>query len=381
MPRLARLASRSACALFVLLAFGTACAQPERGASPSVPRLAVALVAPPAVAWLDGTRAGASLARPPIALAAGPSGAAIALVENATSPSSARPALALVLLPPPGGDRRPEPPIALPPVEHTGAIILASDGARYAAVAYQPRPSAPTSAAASQSVPCPLLLVDVLSRRIVSTSVPCRPHERLRSLALESASASPDPHLPGAIAYAGLEDVREGGSAVGRLVAVHLPSGAALASFPLAGSPVDVRLAPQFERAQPTLYVLEQSGGPFGPVPLLVVSRLLALDPLTMQPIRETALTAPALRVAPAPDGRSVILTAGDTVRRVDSASGTTLWVTRLPGIVVAAEVVGDQVYLAGPEARELWQLDVARGYRQPGRPLAGHPIALIPLK
>jgi hypothetical protein len=72
-----------------------------------------------------------------------------------------------------------------------------------------------------------------------------------------------------------------------------------------------------------------------------------------------------------------VFLVQQDTVWRLDLTSGRLLLIARLPSRVVAAEVLGERLYLGSPEARTLWILDVRTGDRRPDLPLPGHPISL----
>jgi hypothetical protein len=45
----------------------------------------------------------------------------------------------------------------------------------------------------------------------------------------------------------------------------------------------------------------------------------------------------------------------------------------------VAAELLGDRLYLGSPEARALWVLDAHSEDRRPDLPLPGRPISLAP--
>jgi len=125
--------------------------------------------------------------------------------------------------------------------------------------------------------------------------------------------------------------------------------------------------------------VLEQSGGAGGLVPTPERGRVVVLDPLTLDVLGEHALSGPASRLLPAPDGRSVLLIDRDTVRRLDLISSRELPMARLPGRVVAAALLGDRLYLGSPEAHALFVLDTRTGLRRPDRPLLGAPISLAP--
>ena len=123
--------------------------------------------------------------------------------------------------------------------------------------------------------------------------------------------------------------------------------------------------------------MLEQAGGSDGVVPTPERGRVLVLDPLTLAVLSDHPLSAHAARLVPALDGRSVFLVQDDAVQRLDLATGRVRQIARLPGRVVAAEVFGDRLYLASPEARVLWILDARTGSRQPDVRLAGHPVLL----
>jgi hypothetical protein len=162
-------------------------------------------------------------------------------------------------------------------------------------------------------------------------------------------------------------------------VLLALPSRTVAASLVLSGTPVDLRLAPRGRGAPPALYLLERSGGAGGVVPAPERGRVLVLDPLTLDVLGEHALDGPAARLLPTPDGRSAFFVQHDVVSRLDLGTGKQRQLARLPGRVVAAEVVGERLYLGSPEARALWVLDARTGDRRLDIPLPGHPISLAP--
>ena len=104
---------------------------------------------------------------------------------------------------------------------------------------------------------------------------------------------------------------------------------------------------------------------------------MVVLDPLTLEVLGEHALSAHASRLVLAADGRSVFLVQRDTVQRLDLATGKLRPLARLPGRVVAAELLGDRLYLASPEARVVWVVDTLTEVRQPDLRVPGHPLSL----
>jgi hypothetical protein len=158
---------------------------------------------------------------------------------------------------------------------------------------------------------------------------------------------------------------------------VALPSGAVVGSRTLPGAPVDLRLVAGGRGAPAALYVLEQTGGAGGLVPTPERGRVVVLDPLTLEVLGEHALSAHASRLVPAADGRSVFLVHHDAVQRLDLATGKLRPLARLPGRIVAAERLGDRLYLGSPAARVVWVVDTPTGVRQPDLGVPGHPISL----
>ena len=68
-----------------------------------------------------------------------------------------------------------------------------------------------------------------------------------------------------------------------------------------------------------------------------------------------------------------------DVVQRLDLTTGTLRQLARLPGRVVAAELLGERLYLGSPAAGAVWVVDTRSGVRQPDLPLRlpGPPISL----
>jgi hypothetical protein len=359
-----------------------ACVPPDRGAAGRGGTLAVGMAGPAAVTWLAaGPRwRGSALAGAPEELAAGPGDSVVAL----TADRSGGGRMALEFVRPRDAAEAPAAGGRLGDLETSGLARLATDGQRYAVVIYQQRPGAGALAwTASEAAGgrCPLLVVDLLGGESQVVPGPCRADERPRSVAFEPGG---DLQVEGAgraaFAYFGLEGSHSGSEiGAGRLVAVALPSGVVVGSRPLEGAPVDLRLVPGGRGAPAALYVLERSGGAGDPVPAPERSRVVVLDPLTLDVLGEHALSGHASRLLPAPDGRSVFLVQQDTVWRLDLISGRLLLIARLPSRVVAAELFDDRLYLGSPEARALMVLDARTGLRRPDLPLPGHPISLAP--
>ncbi|MGH2354316.1 MAG: hypothetical protein ACRDJN_22145, partial [Chloroflexota bacterium] len=357
-------------------------APPGQGAAGRGATLVVGIASPASVAWLDDGpgRHGSALAGLPEQIAAGPGGSVVAL--TAGSAGGGRRELEVVA--PRRAAEYHAAGLSLGGLETSGVAWLAADGRRYAVVAYQRRRGAhPPAGTASPTdgARCPLLVVDLLVRESVSATAPCRAGERVRSLALEPGGGlHRDGPLPAVHAYVGLEGSpyeRENGA--GRLVVLALPSGAVVGSLALSGTPADLRLASSSRGAPAALYVLEQSGGAGDSVPTPEWGRVLVVDPLTLDVRGQHALSAHASRLVPASDGQSVFLVHHDIVQRLDLPTGKLRQIARLPGRVVAAEILGDRLYLASPEARALWVLDTRTGYRRPDLRLAGHPVSLVP--
>jgi hypothetical protein len=370
--------------LTLLLLPAAACAPPGQGAAGRGATLAVGMANPTSVEWLyDGHgRRASALGRSPEQLAAGPGGSVITLAAGAAGGGH----LELEVVTPWGAVVSPAAGLRLADLETSGAARLAADGQRYAVVAYQRRAEArPLAGTASPTdgARCALLVVDLRSRESVPAPGPCRGDERVRSLALEpDGEPGGDLHgdgPPTAVrAYVGLEGTRsEAENGAGRLVVVAVPSGAAVDSLALSGTPVDLRLASGGGGAPAALYVLEQSGGPGGLVPTPERGRVVVLDPHTLEVLGEHSLSAHASRLVPAPDGRSVFLVQHDTVQRLDLTTGKVHQLARLPGRVVAAEILGDRLYLGSPEASVLWVLDTRTGFRHPDLHVPGHPVSL----
>jgi len=365
--------------LSLLTLHAAACVPPDRGAAGRGATLAVGMAGRAAVAWLGdgyGWRE-TPLAGPPEHLASGPGGSVVALTT--ASGGSGRMELAVVRPARPATFHAAGPRLSV--VETSGVARLATDGQRYAVVAYQRRLEARPPAGAlspADSARCPLLVVDLLTAESATKAAPCQVDERVRSLALEPAGdLEREGVQPASHAYVGLEDTRHRSVPVGRLMVLALPTGAIVDAVALSGTPVDLRLVPGSLGQAAALYVLEQAGGSDGVVPTPERGRVLVLDPLTLAVLSDHPLSAHASRLVPALDGRSVFLVQDDAVQRLDLATGRVRQIARLPGRVVAAEVFGDHLYLASPEARVLWVLDARTGFRQPDVRLAGHPVLL----
>jgi hypothetical protein len=371
------------CLTFLML-HAAACAPPGQGAAGRGEALVVGLADPAAVEWLDSGygRHGAALAGVPQQLAAGPRGSVVALTAGAAGGGRVE----LELVRPRGAAGAQAPGLRLGGLETSGLARLAADGQRYAVVIYQPwteTRALPETAPSADAARCRLLVVDLVHGESRPAPGPCRAGERLRSLVLEPGGA---PHeegpAPAAFAYVGLEGPRSGTeNGAGRLVQVALPSGAEVGSLTLAGAPADLRLTPGAGGAPPKLYALEQSGGASDLVPTPERGRVVVLDPLTLEVLGAHPLRAHASRLLPAPDGRAVFLVQQDTVQRLDLPTGGLRQIAQLPGRVVGAEILGERLYLGGPEARALWVLDARTGHRRPNLPLPGQPVSLAPTR
>jgi hypothetical protein len=359
----------------------SACAPPGQGAAGRDGTVEVGVARPAAVAWLAAGpgRPGAALAGLPEQLGAGPGDSVVALTADPAGGGR----VSVEVVRPRGAAGAPPAGQPLARLETSGLARLATDGRRSAAVLYQQRTDgrAPAGTAPGpEGGRCRLLWIDLVRRDSRPAPGPCRPGEHLRALALEPAGDRDGERTPAAFAFVGLEGTSGGSeNGPGRVVMVALPAGAVVGSRTLGGTPVDLRLAAGGAGAPAGLFVLEQSGGAGGLVPTAEQGRVLVLDPLTLDVLSEHPLNAPAARLLPAPDGRSVLLVHQDTVRRLDLTSGKELLMVRLPGRVVAAELLGDRLYLGSPEAHALFVVDPRTGLRQPDRPLPGPPISLAP--
>ena len=237
---------------------------------------------------------------------------------------------------------------------------LAGDGGRYAVVAFHPEPVSGDGPQPS-GPPCRVALVDVGGGVVERTLAVCGPRERVSAVALESGPAGP-------VVYLGLwlpaEDPGASGHARGRVVALDARSGTVRAVAQVAGRPDHLALAPGRSPPDARLYCVEH-------VPFLaydtsvgVRSRLLALDPGTLQLERELPLRDSPLHVAVAPDGeRAYALTAGGRrLAQVDLASGVEAPLVSLPGEGYALALAEEWVYVSHPKGGAIWVVDRRRG-------------------
>jgi DNA-binding beta-propeller fold protein YncE len=161
-------------------------------------------------------------------------------------------------------------------------------------------------------------------------------------------------------------------------VALDAVSGAVLAVAPLVGFPGDLAFAPGPSQGDERLYCLEHersstddgSGG--------APSRLLALNPATLQIEREFPLRDSPLRFAVAPDGeRAYALASGGwALVSIDLATDVEAPPVPLPGPGYALAVTEAWVYISHPREHAVWLLDrrrgaVARTIRVDGQPTA----------
>jgi hypothetical protein len=178
-------------------------------------------------------------------------------------------------------------------------------------------------------------------------------------------------------------DVGEGEGGVpgpgrARVVALDAGSGAVRAVAPLAGFPSDLAYVPGPAPEDARLYCLEHVPFPLYDTSDVTRSRLLALDPVTLEPERELPPRDSPLRVAVAPDGeRAYALASGG--RELVSIDLVTVAVgppVALPGLRYALAVTEAWVYVSYLRGDAVWLLDrrrctIARTVRVDGQPTA----------
>ena len=237
---------------------------------------------------------------------------------------------------------------------------LAGDGGRYAVVAFHlapqsddgPQPSGP---------PCRVALVDGFGGVVERTLAVCGPGQRVAAVALESGSA-------GLVVYLGLWHPAEEGDAAGlargRIVALDARSGAVRAVAPLAGRPGSLAVAPGRTPLDARLYCVEHVTFLSYDTSPGVRSRLLTLDPETLQLERDLPLRDSPLHVTVAPDGdRAYALTAGGRrLVHADLASGVEAPLMSLSGEGYALAVAESWVYVSHPKGGAIWVVDRRRG-------------------
>ena len=238
---------------------------------------------------------------------------------------------------------------------------VAGDGARHAAAAYALR----SQDTGRVGPACRLALIDLPSGRVERTLPVCGgPADAVEALAL---ARGPD----GPVAYVALGRWTASGAPEpggGRLAAVHLATGAVLASAPLPGAPEQVLLAPAPEGAAQRLYAVTADPGPVPagvPTADATAWRLTGFDPVTLRAETEQRLPYRPLWLGVAPDGRRAYAVAGPTslptpsgLLRVDLVGGGASLLPAAPGRVLGLAVTGDRLFLADPEGSQLWVLD-----------------------
>ena len=309
----------------------------------------------------------ATVATGAVQLAAGPGGRLLVLaIPAAPAPGAA----ALTQLVPSGGGWRRRPvDLGLPAYDAT----LAGDGGRYAVVAFHP---APLSGDASPPAgpPCRVALVDAAAGAVERTLAVCGPDERVAAAAFESSPA-------GLVVYLGtwlsVEEGDAAGPARGRIVALDARTGAVRASAPVDGRPSRLALAPGRSPPDARLFCLEDTPVPAYDTAAGVRSRLLALDPATLQLERAAPLRAGPRYLAVAPDGERAYLlpTLGGTVHEVDLRSGAQTPWAALPGAGAGLVATDRWVYAAAGDA--VWRIDRRAGGRAEILSVGGHPGAL----
>jgi hypothetical protein len=238
---------------------------------------------------------------------------------------------------------------------------VAGDGARHAAAAYALRSRETGRVGAA----CRLAHIDLPSGRVERTLPVCGgPPDAIEALAL---ARSPE----GPVAYVALGRRAASGAPEpggGRLAALHLATGAVLASAPLPGAPEQVLLAPAPEGAGRRLYAVTADPGTVdtgAPTAQATEWRITGFDPVTLRAETEQRLPYRPLWLGVAPDGRRAYAVAGPAnppgpsgLLRVDLVGGGASLLPAAPGRVMGLAVTGDRLFLADPEGSQLWVLD-----------------------
>jgi DNA-binding beta-propeller fold protein YncE len=260
--------------------------------------------------------------------------------------------------------------------------ILASHGGRYAAVAYRLSPADAVASAAG----CRLALLDTAAGTVARTHSVCAAHETISSLAFEDGPAGP-------IAYLGLRDWAShgaGGSGAGtpggrggrdRVIALDADRGAVQAVLLVAGRPRHLTLAPAPGRTSTTLYavVIQQDEG--HDPPTVYHTRLLGLNPASLEVESERPLGFVPRRLAVAPDGDHAYALLDHAVVRLPlaDAAGADALLAVLPGRGYDLAVVLDRVYVSNAYGSELWAVDARREGPVRPIPVGGRPTGLMP--
>jgi hypothetical protein len=294
--------------------------------------------------------------------------------------------------------------------------LLAADGGRWAAVAYQrPHPPAPTgrqSRAAAHSEPhpsrCSVALVDAVAGVLARTVAVCGQHETLRGLALDHGPAGPTAYLaldggrptgglaggtdatggPGGSSNAGGvasgTDAGGPGSAAsrGRIVAVDVASGAVVGSAALGGTPTHLVAGPAPWAPSRRVYCLLSTGGPEQEPPTPSSGQLLALHPATLAVEAAYPLDGSPVRLAIAPDGDRAFLLTEDShaLLVVDLTTGRRAGTTQLPERGTATALVAGRarLFVASAYRNEVWAVDHQQLHRVQTIPTGKGPVALL---
>jgi hypothetical protein len=283
-------------------------------------------------------------------------------------------------------------PVALEPGAR--ARLLAVDGDA-AVVAYEEPPAdADPVPEGNPARRCRLALVDPRTDTAAPTPPVCRAGETVVGLAVERTPGGP-------VAYLALAGRQGGGgpaapAARGRVVMVAVDSGAALGSYPLAGPPQALVLAPGPGRRGRRLYCLQAPAGPTPgtvgaggngppPAPDTGLWLLLGLDRDALRPVAAHALAEAPRALAVAPDGdRAYALSdaggaGGAALLAVDLATGRAAGRTALPGEGAGLAVTAQRVYVADPRGDALWVVDRSGGALRPPVRVGRRPVDVAP--
>jgi DNA-binding beta-propeller fold protein YncE len=310
----------------------------------------------------SGRRLGPPLpaGRAPWRIAAGPGGRLLVL---ASTGHSALTHLAPGGRPGEGWTTRP-----VPLESGATAALLAGTGRGRAALSYHV--AAPAGSAASWS--CRLLLLDVADGAVEATLDPCRSGEVVAGLAFGDGPGGPTAYLSLWRAA-----VRDAGAAPGdgRVRAVDLASGAAVAEAPLVGVPGPLAVATAPDAAGSRVFGVEGQYGAGlaaedGPADRWL---LRWFDPLTLGPQGAVALPAPPRALAAAADGDAYLLAdPGGLARtsqlvRVDVHRAAVHSLGTVPGSGAGGlTVVGDRLYVPNPEGDAVTVIDRRTGASLP---------------
>lgn len=249
--------------------------------------------------------------------------------------------------------------------------LLAADGVRWAAVAFQREERGPESGASGGR--CTVVLIDGRTGEAGRHLAVCRPGETVRALVVDSRGED-------AVVYAALLDQadRRAGGPQARLVALAGRTGELIASTPLWGRPSWLGLAPGRQRAERRLYGFEARGGPELDPPEPYEGRLTAFELEALVATKRYTLDATPTSLAFSPAGDTIYALDTYEVIALDLASGQDLRLGRLPERGLALAVDAERAYVATAYGSTVETVDRATGRGGSSLRVGRDPVALV---